>query len=84
MQKYVHIIESFSCIIQIFVVTHLLPIFFKISFRMCSTPKLSEYVTYYSYIKLSDEFPLIHTHQDLLHKSYIYISIYIDYIYPLC
>ena len=43
-QKYPHITESYACILKIFVSMFLLLIHFLISFGMCSTPKLSNYV----------------------------------------
>ena len=45
MQKYAHITELSSCILQISAVVFLLPIFFLISFGICLTPKLSKYFT---------------------------------------
>ena len=44
-QKYPHITESYACILKMFAVMFLLLIIFLISFGMCSTPKLSNYVT---------------------------------------
>ena len=41
-QKYLHIIESYACILKIFVFMFLLPINVLISFGICSTPKLSK------------------------------------------
>ena len=41
-QKYPHIIDSFACILKIFVFMFLFPIRFMISFGMCLTPKLSK------------------------------------------
>ena len=38
-QKYLHIIESYNCILKIFVFMFLLPINVLISFGICSTPK---------------------------------------------
>ena len=38
-QKYLHIIESYNCILKIFVFMFLLPINVQISFGICSTPK---------------------------------------------
>ena len=43
-KKYPHIIESYDCILQTFVVIFLLPTIFLISFGMYSTPKLSKYI----------------------------------------
>ena len=43
-QKYPHITESYACILKIFAIMFLLLIILLISFRMCSTPKLSKYV----------------------------------------
>ena len=45
MQKYPHIIESFACILQVFVLMFLLYLNFFISFGICSTPTLSKYIT---------------------------------------
>ena len=42
MQKYPHIIESYACILKIFVLIFLLLINTLISLRICSTPKLSK------------------------------------------
>ena len=40
-------------------------------FGVCSTPKLSKYVTLlHWYTKLSNELPLVCTHPDLLHIDY--------------
>ena len=44
-QKYPHIIESFACILEIFVVIRLLPTNFLVSFGIFSTPNLSKYIT---------------------------------------
>ena len=44
-QKYPHIIESYACILKIFVVIFLMPINFLISCGICSTLKPSKYVT---------------------------------------
>ena len=41
-QKYPHIIESYACILKIFVFMFLLPINVLISFGICSTPKESK------------------------------------------
>ena len=41
-QKYLHIIESYACILKIFVFMFLLPINVLISFGICSTPKESK------------------------------------------
>ena len=38
-QKYLHIIESYNCILKIFVFMFLLPVNVLISFGICSTPK---------------------------------------------
>ena len=43
-QKYPHMIESYVCILNIFVSMFLLPINILISFRIFSTPKLSKWV----------------------------------------
>ena len=43
-QKYLHITESYACILKIFAIMFLLLKNFLISFGMCSTPKLSKYV----------------------------------------
>ena len=40
--KYLHIIESYACILKIFVFMFLLPINVLISFGICSTPKESK------------------------------------------
>ena len=37
LQNYPHIIESYACILKIFVFMFLFPINFMISFEMCST-----------------------------------------------
>ena len=42
-QKYPHIIESYACILKIFVFMFLLPINVLISFGICSTLKESKY-----------------------------------------
>ena len=42
---YPHISDIYACIPTIFVMIYLLPISFLISFGICSTPKLSKYVT---------------------------------------
>ena len=44
-QKYLHIIESYACILKIFVFMFLLPINVLISFGICSNPKESKQVT---------------------------------------
>ena len=41
-QKYPHIIESYACILKIFVLMFLLSINVLISLGICSTPKLSK------------------------------------------
>ena len=41
-QKYPHIIESYACILKIFVFMFLLPINVLISFGICYTPKESK------------------------------------------
>ena len=43
-QKCTHTTESYACVLRIFAIMFLLLIQFFISFRMCSTPKLSKYV----------------------------------------
>ena len=43
-QKYPHITESYACILKMFVIMFLLLINFLISFAICSTPTLSNYV----------------------------------------
>ena len=57
-QKYPHIIESYACTLQIFVVIFFFPMNFVTSFGICSTPKLSKYVTFlvftYKTIQQSD------------------------------
>ena len=58
-QTYLHIIESFACIQEIFVLIFLFNINFSISIQ-------SKYAAYYSHINLSHQFQLISTHQDLL------------------
>ena len=45
LQKYPHITESYACILITFVTVLLLLMNFLTSFGMCSTPKLSKYVT---------------------------------------
>ena len=67
-QKYLHIIESYACILKTFVVIFLLPINLLISFGMCSALKLSKYVDLLDAItlssvtnKISNEFQLIYT-----------------------
>ena len=42
MQKYLHIIESFDCIPNMFIFMFLCTINFSISLGTCSTPKLSK------------------------------------------
>ena len=42
MQKYSHVVESYACILKIFVFMFLLPINVLISFGICSTPKESK------------------------------------------
>ena len=44
-QNYSNIVESITYILWIFVVVFLLPINFLVSFGICSTPRLSKYVT---------------------------------------
>ena len=44
-QNYPNVTASYACILKIFVIMLLLPMNFLISFGMCSTPKLSKYVT---------------------------------------
>ena len=46
-QKYPHIIES--CLYSIFAVIFLFPMKFLISFEICSTPKLSKYITFLAF-----------------------------------
>ena len=57
----------------------LLPTNILFSFEMCSTPKLSKHVNvlsllsckqFCSHAKLSNDFPLICTHQDLLNMNH--------------
>ena len=60
-QTYPHIIESYACTLQIAIEMFLFPMNFIISFGICSTPKLS---------KQSNEFLLIHVHQDLSYLLY--------------
>ena len=49
-QKYPHIIESYSCILKtIILVILLFPMNFLISFGMCLTPKLSKYVIFLAF-----------------------------------
>ena len=43
-QNYVHITESYACILQIFVMIFLFPIIFSTSFGIFSTPLLSKYI----------------------------------------
>ena len=45
MQKYLHITESYACILKMFVLMFLFLINALISFRICSMPKESKYVT---------------------------------------
>ena len=45
MLKYPHIIESYACILNILALIFLLPINLLISLGICSTPKLSKYIT---------------------------------------
>ena len=68
--KYPHIIESYACILQIFVLIFLFPMNFQISFGICSTPKVLHFQ--HSHIMLSNELLLIHTHQDLLYMLILY------------
>ena len=44
-QKYPHITESYACILKMLAIMFFLLIIFLISFGICSTPKLSKYVT---------------------------------------
>ena len=67
MQNYLHILESFSCILKKFAMIILFSPNALISFGIYSTPKLSKYFNiHYSYTKLFNEFSLIYTHQDLI------------------
>ena len=64
-QKYPHIIESYACILKIFAIMFLLLINFLISFEICSTPKLSKYITVtYLHLLLSSELQYQNAHQD--------------------
>ena len=44
-QKYPHITESYACILKMLAIMFFLLMIFLISFGICSTPKLSKYVT---------------------------------------
>ena len=68
-QSYLHLIESFPCILKTFVVLFWLSMNSLISFGIYSTPKLSKYHVLYhdSHTKRSNEVLLIHTYQYLLH-----------------
>ena len=71
MQKYPHIIESYVCILKIFVVVFLLPIDF---FGICLTPILHFHILRHSHTKLSNESLLICTHPDLLHMLHTFLG----------
>ena len=45
-QNHPHFIESYACILWIFVIICLFQMNFLISFGICSIPKLSKYVTF--------------------------------------
>ena len=49
-QKYPHIIESFACILNMFVFMSLFPINLLISLGICSTPKRSKYIISLFYV----------------------------------
>ena len=66
-QKYPHITELHACILKIYFCMFLLPVNLLITFRMCSTPKLSKYVI----SEQSNKFQYLDTHQDLLHMPHI-------------
>ena len=66
-QKYPHIIESFACILEIFVVIRLLPtnfLFLLEYFQLQTYQSILHY--HHLHKKLSDEFLLIFNPQDLL------------------
>ena len=71
-QNYSNIVESITYILWIFVVVFLLPINFLVSFGICSTPRLSKYVTL-SPLTERYEFLLICSHLDLLYMLYTFI-----------
>ena len=64
MQKYVHIIESYACIVEIFVMMYFFSMNFLISFGNVKPQSYQNILHYYK--ELSNEFVLIYTHQDLL------------------
>ena len=49
-QNYQHIVESYACTLQIFIIMFLFPANFLVSFGVCPTLKLSKYVTLLSFI----------------------------------
>ena len=67
-QKYSHIIKSYACILIIFVIIILFPMNFLTSFGICSTKKLSRYVTSPAFAY--NEFLLIHNHQGVLSNEF--------------
>ena len=69
-QMYPHIIESYACTLQIAIEMFLFPMNFIISFGICSTPKLSKYVSFLAFTYKANEFLLIHVHQDLSYLLY--------------
>ena len=53
---------------KILVIIFLIPMNFLISFGICSTPKLSKYVTFSAFTHKAIQWvPNIYTYQDLLH-----------------
>ena len=68
-QKYSHIITSQAFILQIFVMIVAYE-FSSLFFEMYWTQKLSNFVTWLPFTKLSSEFLLICAYQNLLHMSH--------------
>ena len=78
-QKYPHIIESYACILRIFVLIFLFLINVSISLGICSTPKLSKYVTTLFFTCKTIQCQYQNTHLDLLHMphSLFYLANYL-------
>ena len=71
MQKDLHIIEPYACVLLIFVIKFLFPMNFLICFGICSTPRLSKYVIFLAFTYKAIQWVLlIHTHQYLLYMSH--------------
>ena len=68
MQKYPHIIESFTCILQVFVMIFFLPINLEYILHQSSQ---DSFYYHHSHTKLSDDFLLIH--HDLLYMAHTFI-----------